>query len=126
MYTVSTTSSDPSSAVGAGLFGYVLYVVALWPVFRKAGYPGWGALIPIYNVYLLVKVAGYSGWLLFGYIVPIVNIVVSIVVAFGAGRAFGKDGWFSFLLLWLFSPIGLLIIGYGNAQFRGPGGSPDL
>jgi hypothetical protein len=37
-------------------------IVAMWKVFTKAGQPGWGAIIPIYNVYLLCKIAGKPGW----------------------------------------------------------------
>jgi hypothetical protein len=27
-------------------------IVSMWKVFEKAGQPGWGILIPIYNIYL--------------------------------------------------------------------------
>ena len=33
-------------------------LVSYWKVFVKAGQPGWGILIPIYNIYLLLKIAG--------------------------------------------------------------------
>lgn len=106
----------------SGIVGYILSVIALWPVFVKAGRPGWGALIPFYNSYLLIKIAGYHGALLILFFIPIVNIIVSIVVALGVGRAFGRSGAFSFFLLWLLSIIGYLIIGYGSSTYRGDGG----
>jgi hypothetical protein len=34
------------------------------------------------------------------------------------GQRFGKGGGFSFFLLWLFSAIGFLILGFGSAQYR--------
>ena len=43
-----------------GVIVYVLVAIALWKVFSKAGYPGILAIIPIVNVFVLVKVAGYS------------------------------------------------------------------
>ncbi|WP_223694295.1 DUF5684 domain-containing protein [Leifsonia poae] len=112
----------PVSSFVGGLIGYILVVLALWPVFRKAGKPGWGSLIPIYNTYLLVKIAGYHGALVILYFIPIVNIVVAIIVAFGVGRAFGRGGAFSFFLLWLLAIIGYFIVGYGNSRYVGPGG----
>ncbi|MGW8481937.1 DUF5684 domain-containing protein [Microbacterium sp. NPDC055903] len=105
----------------AGLLGlalYILYAVALWKVFTKAGYPGILALIPIVNLIFLVKVAGMSGWLVLLYLIPIVNIVFAIIVAFKEGANFGKGGVFSFFLLWMFPFIGHLIIGFGSATYR--------
>ncbi len=103
---------------------YLITAIALWPVFTKAGLAGWGALIPIVNVYLLVKIAGYHGALTILYYIPVVNIVVGIVVAVGCGRAFGKGGAFSFFLLWMLSPLGYFIIGYGRSRFVGDLGKP--
>ena len=106
-----------SLLIGAG--SYVVTVIALWPVFAKAGITGWSALIPIVNTYVLVKIAGHHGALTVLYLIPIVNIIVGIVVALGCGRAFGKGGAFSLSLLWLLSPLGYFIIGYGRSKFVG-------
>lgn len=35
----------------------ILMIVAMWKIYVKAGAPGWGVLVPIYNVYLLFKIA---------------------------------------------------------------------
>ena len=40
----------------------VFEIAALWKVFVKAGHPGWAAIIPIYNIYVLLKVIGRPGW----------------------------------------------------------------
>lgn len=97
---------------------YVLYAIASWKVFTKAGYPGILALIPIINVIFLVKIAGMSGWFSLLYLIPIVNIVFAIVVAIKEGANFGKGGLFSFFLLWMFPIIGHFIIGFGSATYR--------
>ncbi len=108
------------SSVG-GLIGYLLFtIIALRPVFAKAGYNGWSALIPIYNIYVLVKIAGFHGATVILYLIPIVGWIFSIVVAVRVGRAFGKGGGFSFFLLWLLSFIGYCIVGYGSASYHGP------
>ncbi|MBO1901969.1 hypothetical protein J4H92_08410 [Leucobacter weissii] len=96
---------------------YVIWVIAAWKVFTKAGYPGWLAIIPIVNVVVIVKIAGYSGWLTLLYLIPIVNIVFAILVAIRLGERFGKGGVFSFFLLWLFQFIGFFIIGFGDAKY---------
>lgn len=96
---------------------YVIVAIALWRVFAKAGYAGILAIIPIVNVFILVKIAGYSAWMGLLYLIPIVNIVFSIFVALRTGERFGKGGAFSIFLLWLFSVIGYLILGFGSAKY---------
>lgn len=101
-----------------GIAAYILVAIAMWRVFSKAGYPGILAIIPIVNIFVLVKVAGYSAWMGLLYFIPIVNFIFAIVMAFKLGARFGKGGAFSFFLLFLFSVIGYFIIGYGSAQYR--------
>jgi hypothetical protein len=31
----------------------ILLIAAMWKVFSKAGQPGWAAIIPIYNIYVM-------------------------------------------------------------------------
>lgn len=110
------------AATGAGsfsLFWYLVTAIGMWPMLKKAGMPGWGGLIPIYNIYLQIKLAGYSGVLLFLYLVPIVNIVVAVFVAIGNARSFGHGAFYGFFAHFLFQPIGFLITGFGSSRFVG-------
>jgi len=97
----------------------VLGIIAMWRVFTKAGRPGWAAIIPIYNTYTLIKVAGYSGWFLLLLLIPVVNIVILVVISLGVAKNFGKSGVFGFIGLFLFSIIGYLILAFGSAQYVG-------
>jgi len=99
---------------------YILMAIALWRIFEKAGLPGILGIIPIVNLFFLVRIAGMSMWLGLLYIIPIVNIVFAIIVAFKLGSAFGKGGAFSFFLLWLFAFIGYLILGFGSSTYTKP------
>jgi hypothetical protein len=100
----------------------ILYLIGAWKVFTKAGKPGWGVLIPIYNLYLLCKIAGRSGWWVILMIIPLVNFVIYFILAQDIGRAFDKGGVWSFFWLFLLSYIGVLILGFGGARYLGPGG----
>ncbi len=121
--------NDDGGIVGA-LFGgiyclcwgafAILVVAGLWKVFTKAGQPGWAAIIPIYNIYIMTQIIGRPWWWLLLLFVPIVNIVVSIIMAIDLAQSFGKDAAYGVLLLWLFSIIGYLILGFGDAQYVGP------
>ncbi len=108
-----------TSSVFALIF-YILMAIALWRIFQKAGLPGILGIIPIVNLFFLVKIAGMSMWLGLLYLIPIVGFVFSIVVAFKLGSAFGKGGGFSFFLLWLFSFVGYLILGFGSSRYVEP------
>lgn len=116
---VSITALQSTGGV-VGIIWYILLALALWRVFTKAGRAGILAIIPIVNVFVLVKIAGLSYWWVLLYLVPIVNIIFSIVVAFRIGRAFDKGGLFSFFFLWLISFIGYFIIGFGNSRYSKP------
>lgn len=99
----------------------VLYIAAYWRVYTKAGEPGWGSLIPIYNLYLLCKIAGRPGWWLFLYFIPLVNIAISLVVSMDLAKAFSKSSGFG-VGLWLLSFIFYPILGFGSAQYTKPVG----
>src|SRR4051812_6556874 len=72
----------------------VLIIAGMWKVFAKAGYPGWAAIIPIYNVYILCKVAGRPGWWLILFLIPFVNWIIMIVIGIDIARNFGKSAGF--------------------------------
>ena len=98
----------------------VLVIAGMWAAFSKAGQPGWAALIPFYNIYVWLKVAGRPGWWLILLLIPIVNFVISIIVSLDVAKSFGKSGVFGFFGLWLFGFIGYPMLGFGSAQYRGP------
>jgi len=98
----------------------VVFIVGLWKVFVKAGQPGWAVLIPFYNVYVLLKIAGRPGWWLVLCLIPLVNIVIAVLVAIDVAKAFGQSAAFGVILLFLLSGIGYLVLGFGNYKYVGP------
>lgn len=126
------TMDDTQVAVAGTGFGMmsffwlvfaVLVIAGMWKMFVKAGKPGWGAIVPFYNIYLMLKIAGYSGWLMLLFFVPIANFIMMIVMAFGIAKAFGRGPLFAIFGLILFSPIGTLMLGFGDAKYVGRGGA---
>ena len=89
------------------------------PSFRKAGRPGWAAIIPIYNVYMLLKVVGRPGWWLILFFIPLVDIVVGILVFVDLAKSFGKSSGFAVGIIFL-SFIFVPIRGFGDAKYVGP------
>ena len=52
----------------------LLSLISMWKLFRKAGQPGWKSIIPVYNMYVMLKISGCPGWWLALYFVPYVKI----------------------------------------------------
>ena len=117
-YAAAAAASFPATIIS--LILSVLLIVALWLIFQKAGEPGWAAIIPFYNSYVLMRIVGVNPWLFLLLLIPLVNVVVSIWVLLRLGGAFGKSGVWSVFLLVLLSVVGLLILGFGNATYRKP------
>jgi Family of unknown function (DUF5684) len=101
----------------------VLFCVGFWKVFTKAGQPGWAALIPFYNAYILTKIAGRPGWWVLMLMIPFVNIAFGILLAIDIAKAFGQGAAFGVVLLFLLSGIGYLVLGFGEYRYVG---APEL
>lgn len=98
-------------------------VVSLWKVFIKAGQPGWAAIVPFYNMLVLLKIAGKPWWWLLILFVPIVNLVIAFLIMKALAEAFGKGTGFAvglFCLGFIFFPI----LAFGEAQYGGQGEPP--
>lgn len=94
-------------------------VAGMWKMFEKAGQPGWAAIIPIYNMYILCKVGGRPGWWLILMFIPIVSIVIWAIVSSDLSKSFGRGTGTTvgiFFLGFIFLPI----LGFGKAEYQGP------
>lgn len=100
--------------------GLIVVVVAgLWKVFTKAGQPGWAAIVPFYNSYVLTcEIAKKEVlWFVLQFI-PLVGIVAYIMVAIEVARKFGKSEGYGIGLAFLpfvFFPM----LGFGDARYQG-------
>ena len=97
----------------------VAVIVAWWQIFTKAGEAGWKAIIPIYNLIVILKIVGREWWWVFLLLIPIVSFVVWIIVAIDLARSFGRGTGFGIGLAFL-SPIFGLILGFGSDTYIGP------
>jgi len=122
--------SGGGSGGGAGtvVFALLALVVVLlptlvvlagyWLAFEKAGEPGWAAIVPVYNVWVLVRISGNEWYWFLGLLVPVVNLFVAAKVfvdlagQFGRGLAFGIATW---ILPFLMVPL----LGFGDYQYDG-------
>ncbi len=96
----------------------VLAVIAMWKIFVKAGEPGWAAIIPFYNIYVLFKITWGSGWKFLLLLIPFANIVILIITMVKLAKAFGKSGGFAVGLIFL-SIIFYCILAFDQSQYLG-------
>ena len=131
-------AGNPNTEVAAGALGaavvallgflwlisFVLSIVALagmWKIFSKAGKPGWAAIIPFYNLYVLLEITGKPIWWIVLFLIPVVNFIAPVVVMFliymTLAERFGRGGGTAvglLLLPFIFAPI----LGFGSATYQ--------
>jgi len=66
---------------------------------KKTGTPNsWMAWIPILNLYLMCKAAGKSGIWIILLLLPVVNVVATILLWAGMAQRLGRPGWWGLLM----------------------------
>lgn len=99
-----------------------LVVAGMWKTFAKAGQPGWAAIIPIYNIYVMTQIVGRPAWWTVLAILPCVNIIALFIISIDMAKSFGKEVGFGIGLA-LLGPVFYAILGFGDAQYQGPAAS---
>lgn len=115
---------------GAALAGFAVYfccigilllvmVASWWKIFTKAGQPGWAAIVPIYNNYILQEIVGREVWWLVFLFIPGLNFIWLVVIGLDLAKSFGKETLWGVGLIVLpivFYPL----LAFGDAQYQGP------
>jgi len=114
------------AAAGGAMMGMIILYLALclimaisgWKVFSKAGKPGIASIIPIWNIVVMVEIAGKPvSWVLLILLVPCANIYFAIMLMIELAKRFGKSSGFGIgliLLPFIFWPI----LGFGDAEYQ--------
>jgi hypothetical protein len=97
----------------------IAVLVGAWKMFQKAGKPGWAAIIPIYNIIVILEICGRPLWWILLMLIPCVNIVIAVIVWIDVAKSFGKSELFGLGLAFL-GFIFIPILGFGSAQYVGP------
>jgi signal peptidase I len=92
------------------LLFFVLSLIALlsvpavfaYPLFEKAGVPGWKLFIPFYNLFIWVKLVEKSYWWYLWLIIPFINVFTFMLLCIELIKGFGKYGILDQVLVALF------------------------
>ena len=94
----------------------VLYIAGMWKAFEKAGKPGWAAIVPIYNIIVMIEIAKKPLWWIILCLIPIANIVILIMINIEIAQNFRKGAGFGLGLAFLgfiFWPL----LGFGDDRY---------
>jgi hypothetical protein len=130
VWALAASQQDADQAAGmlAGILGLgffvvwcaivVLMIASGWKIFSKAGKPGWAAIVPIYNIIVLLEIVKKPLWWIVLFFVPLANFVAVILVSIALAEKFGKSTGFGLGLAFLgfiFAPI----LAFGDARYKG-------
>jgi hypothetical protein len=103
----------------------VLMILSCWKVFTKAGKPGWAAIVPVYNMVVVLEIIGRPLWWILLMLVPLLGIVIGFIISIDLARSFGKGAGFGVGLM-LLGVVFYPILAFGDARYQGPSapGSP--
>lgn len=111
------------AAMGALAFVYfaviLLILVSMWKIFVKAGKPGWAAIVPIYNMIVLLEIVNKPIWWFIMFFIPLVNLIFIIMTYNELSKSFGQ-GVGTTVLLILLPFVGFPMLAFGDAQYTRP------
>ena len=117
----------------------VPFLIANYKLYKKTGQAGWKIFIPIYSSMVFAKIGGKPSWYgvvsALGYSVQprwfphnigliVIGItytlafVLSILIAVGVAKNFGRSTAFGIFLLGILPIIGVLILGFGKSTYQ--------
>lgn len=98
----------------------IVMIAGMWKAFEKAGQPGWAAIVPIYNLWILVTEVAKKEVLWFVlFLIPCANIVAAAVVSMDVAERFGKSRGWGIGMLFILGVVGWPMLGFGDAQYQG-------
>lgn len=97
----------------------IAMIVGMCKVFTKMGEPWWKAIIPFYNMWILVEKITSNNimWFIFLFI-PVLNIVAYFYIYYRVPVTFGKGAVMGILSI-LFPYIVFPILGFGKSEYEG-------
>ena len=69
---------------------YALPCFGLWKLFEKANKPGWLAIIPLVNFYIMIEISEKPKWWIILMLIPGINLLFAIGIAIDFFKCYGK------------------------------------
>lgn len=96
----------------------IISFISLSKVFKKANRSGISAIIPIYNLIVLLEITNYPKWYFVLLLIPGVNIVIYFIIVFKLAKLFKKSNAFALGIIFL-PFIFLTILAFNDSEYIG-------
>lgn len=94
------------------LFILIVNIICQWNLFLRASQKGWYVLIPIWNLYIKVKISFKSRYRILILFIPFGNMIINYKLA----KAYGKNNKFAIFSIF-FPNIALYIMTLDNSKY---------
>lgn len=95
---------------------FAVPIAGMWKTFEKAGKPGWSAIIPIYNFYIMTRIGNIGWWWVILSLIPYIGLIGVLKLHIGVSKAFDLGVLFGVglaVLPW----IGWPLLGFGDYEW---------
>lgn len=107
-----------------GMLGFIvsilvlaIVIAGLWKAFEKADEPGWAAIVPLYNLWVMIRISDNDWWWFLLFLIPIVQIIALIKISVDVSEQFGQGLLFG-IGLWLVPIVFWPLLGFGGYEYR--------
>lgn len=109
----------------------VVTIIAQWKMFQKAGRPGWAAIVPFYNGWVLYEIVWGKGWWFFAWagimivanMIPFIgwllSLACSLIFGISVAKAYGQPWAFGIGIMCV-PFVFYLMLAFGKAQYIKP------
>ena len=107
------------------LFFYFLIFQAInfigtWKLYIKAGFKSWKALVPIYNLIILMKIIKRPSWWVLLLFIPTINLIMLIVILIRLLNVFDKNSYLDYFLTIISFGLYIFYINYNSKSKYNP------
>ncbi len=92
------------------------FLLGLYFVFQKAGKQGWTVLIPVYNIYVWLKIVDKPMWWLIFFFIPFINVFMVLLMIVETAKTFKKFGLLEQGIAVVFAFAYMPYLGFSNNE----------
>ncbi|MDL2296683.1 signal peptidase I [Bacteroidales bacterium OttesenSCG-928-B11] len=92
------------------------FFLGLWKIFEKAGEKGWKAIVPVYNMWVWIKVLSRPKWWMILVCLPFITIFMYYMMVWKTIRLFGKTSYLPLIFGTLFNFVYFPYLGFSSKE----------
>lgn len=112
---------SPAIIISIAIVTAIVLHAALFLLFKKAGFAGWNAFVPVLNIFTIFKITGRKWYWLILMLLPVIGFLFVMIAFFDLLHSFGRRRFYHFLLGLFFGPYYLFIVALNKkVEYTGP------